>query len=69
MLLERGTNSHLAKSEGGVFCIAQSYISCWCIYCTLNRLQWNDADHPKGDLWTDELTHEIQMEVLSSVIS
>jgi hypothetical protein len=30
-------------------------------------LQWNDAGHPKGELWTDALVHEIQMEVLSSV--
>jgi hypothetical protein len=32
-------------------------------------LQWNAADHPKGELWTDELAREIQMEVLSSVKS
>jgi hypothetical protein len=27
MLIEYGANSHLAKSEGDVFCITQSYLS------------------------------------------
>jgi hypothetical protein len=30
-------------------------------------LQWNDADHPKGEFLTEDLAHEIHMEVLSSV--
>jgi hypothetical protein len=33
------------------------------LYC----MQWNNVGHPKGELWTDALAHEIQMEVLSSV--
>jgi hypothetical protein len=31
MLLEYGANSHLSKSEGGVFCITQSYLLTDCI--------------------------------------
>jgi hypothetical protein len=44
-----------------------SYCSYCCIYCTLNRLQWNYAGHPKGDLLTDALAHDIQMQVMISV--